>query len=348
MSAGQRLAETDRGELAVARRQPCADDALDELLGAPPQRDHVGDGDEREAVALGVGARARDRARRAVLVHHERHRGRGHAARRAGEVDGRLGSARRGAARRRGARGAGRRSRPAGSRRRRRPGRPRPPGSCGPGRRPTRRCSSRRPCRRGARSPPSAASGSPRSTSGVSASSPQRSSVRQRRTRPCACFERNPTRRGVANCAASMRLPSASGVARLGEHDEAAVGKRSGGGAGRLDVDVVAHSGITGRRSDGRMLAARGGSCASSPARADVPRVVHRRDARRRARVAAVVERRDAQPDPVAAPEEVRGRRERDRVLDDLARRARAPRGGAGGTAPTASTAPGRARGATP
>ena len=49
---GQELPIRDRLELAVLGREPHRDDALDELLDAPPVLDEVGDRDHLELVAL--------------------------------------------------------------------------------------------------------------------------------------------------------------------------------------------------------------------------------------------------------------------------------------------------------
>ena len=69
------------------------DDPLDQLLGAAPVGDQVGDGDHLQAVLLAVGDQVGDAGHRAVVVHHlADHPGRGEAGE-AGEVDAGLGVA---------------------------------------------------------------------------------------------------------------------------------------------------------------------------------------------------------------------------------------------------------------
>ena len=67
--AGEGLAERDRRELAVLRRQPHRAHALDELLRAAAVLDEVGDGDELQAVPLAVADEIGDARHRPVVVH---------------------------------------------------------------------------------------------------------------------------------------------------------------------------------------------------------------------------------------------------------------------------------------
>ena len=86
-------AVADRGEVAEGGRQRGRDDPLDQLLGAAPVGDQLGDGDHLQAVLLAVGDQVGDAGHRAVVVHHlADHPGRGEAGE-AGEVDAGLGVA---------------------------------------------------------------------------------------------------------------------------------------------------------------------------------------------------------------------------------------------------------------
>ena len=66
---GEELAVGDRLELAELRRQPHRDDALDELLRAPPVLDEIGDRDHLQLVPLAEGGEVRNAGHRAVVVH---------------------------------------------------------------------------------------------------------------------------------------------------------------------------------------------------------------------------------------------------------------------------------------
>src|SRR5262245_1952163 len=67
--AAQDLPICDRLELAVLRRHPHRDHALDELLGAPPVLDQVGDGDHLDLVPVAELGEIRHPGHRPVLVH---------------------------------------------------------------------------------------------------------------------------------------------------------------------------------------------------------------------------------------------------------------------------------------
>ena len=92
--ARQLLAEGDRLELAVLRRQPDGDLARDQLLVAAPVLDQVGDADELQLVARAVRDQVGDAGHRPVLVHDLADDPGGVQAGQAREVDRRLGLAR--------------------------------------------------------------------------------------------------------------------------------------------------------------------------------------------------------------------------------------------------------------
>ena len=84
-------AVADGAELAELGRKLGGDDPLDQLLGAPPVGDQVGDGDHLQVVPGAVADQVRDTGHRPVLVHHlADHPGRDQAGE-PGEVDRRLG-----------------------------------------------------------------------------------------------------------------------------------------------------------------------------------------------------------------------------------------------------------------
>ncbi len=91
--AGERLLERDGGELAVGGRHADGRGALDELLGAAPVLDQVGDGDHQELVPLAVLDQVGNAGHRAVLVRDLADDARGIQPCEPGEVDGRLGLA---------------------------------------------------------------------------------------------------------------------------------------------------------------------------------------------------------------------------------------------------------------
>ena len=81
-------------EVAVVRREPHGDHPLDELLGAPPVLDQVGDGDELEVVALAEPDQIGHARHRPVVVHDLADDARGCQPRQPGEIDRGLGLAR--------------------------------------------------------------------------------------------------------------------------------------------------------------------------------------------------------------------------------------------------------------
>jgi len=86
-------AVADRGEVAEGGRQPGVDHPLDQLLGASPVGDQLGDSDHLQPMLLAVWDQVRNARHRAVVVHHlADHPGRGEAGE-AGQVDARLGVA---------------------------------------------------------------------------------------------------------------------------------------------------------------------------------------------------------------------------------------------------------------
>ena len=91
--AGELLAEGDGVEVAVGGREPDGDRALDELLGAPPVLDQVGDRDQLDVVALAELDQVGHARHRPVLVHHLADDSGGDQPGEPGEVDGRLGLA---------------------------------------------------------------------------------------------------------------------------------------------------------------------------------------------------------------------------------------------------------------
>ena len=68
--AGQLLAERDRRELAVGRRQPHGGHPLDELLVPAAVLDQVGDGDQLQPVLAAEGDQVGHARHRPVLLHH--------------------------------------------------------------------------------------------------------------------------------------------------------------------------------------------------------------------------------------------------------------------------------------
>ena len=92
--AGQLLAEGDRLEVAVRRREPHRGRALDELLRPPAVLDQVGDGDQPESVPLAEPDEVGHARHRPVLAHDLADDARRVQPREAREVDGSLGLAR--------------------------------------------------------------------------------------------------------------------------------------------------------------------------------------------------------------------------------------------------------------
>ena len=88
--AGQRLAEGDRGELAVRGREPHLRDALDELLRPASVLDQIGDRQQLDPVLLAERGQVRDAGHRPVLVHDLADDARRVQPREPSEVDGRL------------------------------------------------------------------------------------------------------------------------------------------------------------------------------------------------------------------------------------------------------------------